>query len=153
MCEFGDFEISVTHNMISTYIDGIHVRLDVEPCADGDVLYVTPFRHRNTRAYWYDDYDYLDEMYEYVFPCFNVTKDQVMAKVSELAFNPDARRFEDDRHRAERKLQHRDRTLYLLFMALRTSPLNGNPVMTHLFDYLGIVWGGELWSCIALASY
>lgn len=138
----------------STYIDGIKVRLDVEPCVGGQVLYVTPFRHRNARCR-YDD-DYHDEMYEYVFQRYDVipvTNDQVMAKVAELSFNPDTRRFEDDRDRAERQLNHRDRMLYLLFMALRTSPLNGNPVLTHLFDYLGIVWGDEMWSCISLASY
>jgi hypothetical protein len=141
----------------STYIDGINVRIDVEPCVGGQVLYVTPFRHRNTRARWYEDYDYLDEMYEHVFRRFYddppVTNDQVMAKISELSFNPDTRRFEDHRDRAERKLDHRGRTLHLLFMALRTSPLNGNPVLTHLFDYLGVVWGDELWSCIALSNF
>jgi len=137
-----------------TYIDGIKVRLDVEPCAGGHVLYVTPFRMRNTRARWYEDDDYLDEMYEHVFPSYDgITNDQVMAKISELSFNPGTRRFEDHRDRAERKLDHRGRTLHLLFMALRTSPLNGNPVLTHLFDYLGVVWGDELWSCVSLASY
>ena len=139
--------------MMSTYIDGIHVRLDVESYIRGQILYVTPYRQR---CRWYDDYldDYLDEMYEYVFPRYidPVTYDHVMAKVSELSFNPITLRFEDHRDRAERKLRHRHRMLYLLFMALRTTSLNGNPVLTHLFDYLGIVWGGELWSCIALAD-
>lgn len=138
----------------STYIDGIKVRLDVERCSGGHILYVTPFRHRNTRCRWYDDYDYLDEMYEYMFPRVTdgvqylpITNDQVETKIAELSFNQDTGRFEDDRDRAERKLEHRDRMLYLLFMALRTSPLNGNPVLTHLFDYLGIVWGDELLYC------
>ncbi len=143
----------------STYIDGIKVRITVEPCPSGNVLYVTPFRHRNTRAFWYDD-DYLDEMYQHVFPRASdgvqylyVTKDEVEDKISELSFNPSTYRFEDNRDRATRKLEHRGRTLYLLFMALRSSPLNGNPVLTHLFDYLGIVWGDELWDCVSLASY